>query len=332
MARWPHRLKIAGLMLAIIWPGPGSATAMFDELVVIGDSLSDQGNVFTITGGMIPPPEYNSGRFTNGLNYIDFLAPSLGLSATPSEIGGSNYAYGGARMDFHALARFGALSLLEQKNAYISALGGAPANPNALHVVWAGSNDLFDIISTVATDPTYDPTADITSTVEDLALVVGSLATVGARDILFPNVPNLGIVPRVTAFNAGNPVDEATKLAALFNAAVAGALDDILASFPALNIVEFDVFTLTTELFIDPLAFGFINATDACYSEFVVPGGTVCANPDEYVSWDGFHPTTATHEQIAARMRAQLVPEPSILALMVIGLTGMGVARRRMKA
>ena len=56
---------------------------MYNDLVVLGDSLSDQGNVHTITGNFIPPAEYtdgsNSGRFTNGLNYIDYLAPRLGL-------------------------------------------------------------------------------------------------------------------------------------------------------------------------------------------------------------------------------------------------------------
>jgi outer membrane lipase/esterase len=69
---------------------------MYNELVVLGDSLSDQGNVYTITDTLIPPPEYtdgtHSGRFTNGLNYIDYLAPSLGLTVAPSVLGGTNYA------------------------------------------------------------------------------------------------------------------------------------------------------------------------------------------------------------------------------------------------
>ena len=112
---------ITVLILAMFWPGPGSSTMMYNELVVLGDSLSDQGNVYTITGALIPPPEYtdgsNVGRFTNGLNYIDYLAPSLGLTVAPSVLGGSNYAYGGARTDSHPLAGFGALSLLGQRDA-----------------------------------------------------------------------------------------------------------------------------------------------------------------------------------------------------------------------
>jgi phospholipase/lecithinase/hemolysin len=127
----------------------------------------------------------------------------------------------------------------------------------------------------------------------------------------------------------GGPVPEASALAEFFNAALDQALADVLTQFPLLNIIDFDTFTLSTEIFIDPLSFGFMNARDACYSEFVESGGTVCADPDEYVSWDGFHPTTAAHETIAAQMAAQVVPEPATLTLLSLGLAGVGFARRK---
>ena len=62
-----------------------AAAGPFSELFVFGDSLSDQGNVSLLTGGLIPPNEYTDGtyhgRFTNGLNYIDRLAANLGLTS-----------------------------------------------------------------------------------------------------------------------------------------------------------------------------------------------------------------------------------------------------------
>jgi phospholipase/lecithinase/hemolysin len=304
---------------------------MYNELVVLGDSLSDQGNVYTITGTLIPPPEYtdgtHSGRFTNGLNYIDYLAPGLGLTVAPSVLGGTNYAYGGARTDSHPLAAFGALSLLGQRNAYIVSLGGMDANQDALHVVWAGANDLRDIIIAVLADPSIDPIPSVLNAVANVTEVVSSLAAVNATTVLAPNIPNLGIVPIVTG--GGDPVPEAAALADFFNTVLDQALADVLTRFPLLNIIGFDTFTLSTEIFLDPLSFGFINASDACYSEFVEPGGTVCADPDEYFSWDGFHPTTAAHETLAARMAAQAVPEPAILTLLVFSLAGLGFARRK---
>ena len=323
------RAAIAVVVLAIFWPGPGSATIIYNELVVLGDSLSDQGNVYTITGTLIPPPEYtdgtNSGRFTNGLNYIDYLAPSLGLAVAPSVLGGTNYAYGGARTDSHPLAAFGALSLLGQRDAYISSLGGMDANPDALHVVWAGANDLRDIIIALLANPSIDPIPSVLNSVVNVTDVVSSLAAVNATTVLAPYIPNLGVVPIVTG--GGDPVPEAAALADFFNTALDQALADVLTQFPLLTIFEFDTFTLSTEIFLDPLSFGFTNATDACYSEFVEPGGTVCTDPDEYVSWDGFHPTTAAHEMVATQMAAQVVPEPAILTLLSLGLAGLGFAR-----
>lgn len=121
---------------------------------------------------------------------------------------------------------------------------------------------------------------------------------------------------------------EATALSAFFNAALNQALADILTLYPLLDLIEFDIFSLSSELYADPLSFGFTNATDACYSKFVDTGGTICANPDAYISWDGFHQTTLAHAEIAARM-TRAVPEPVALVLLSLGLAGLGCARRR---
>jgi phospholipase/lecithinase/hemolysin len=113
----------------------------------------------------------------------------------------------------------------------------------------------------------------------------------------------------------------------VFNTGLAAAIDDIATLFPDTNLFQFDTFGLLTDAFLDPSAFGFTNVTDACYSEFVVPGGTSCANPDEFLSWDGFHPTTATHQIIAEQV---VVPVPAAAWLFVSGLIGLlGLARRR---
>ncbi len=301
-------------------------------MVVIGDSLSDQGNVFTISSGTIPPPEYtdgtNFGRFTNGLNYIDYLSSALNLDVTPSLTGGFNYATGGARTDSASIGGvpIGPYSLLDQRDAYITSLGGLGADPQALHVVWGGSNDLTDIIETVVADPTFDPLPEVENAISDIADIVGSLAAANAQTILIPNVPNMGLVPLIT--QGGPPVAEATALSAAFNTILAAAIEDIANLFPDTSLIEFDTYGLLTEAFQDPSAFGFTNVTDACYSEFGLPGGTTCANPEEFLSWDGFHPTTATHQIIAEQV---VVPVPAAVWLFMSGLIGLvGFALRRL--
>ena len=96
-------LRRAGALLALatstLLAAAPAAAGPYSSLTVFGDSLSDTGNILTLTGGAFPTTPYQTGRFSDGPNWIDVLAAGLGLpmGATPSRLGGSNYAYGGAR-------------------------------------------------------------------------------------------------------------------------------------------------------------------------------------------------------------------------------------------
>ena len=71
------------------------------QLIVFGDSLVDSGNVTAAVGSDIFNPVargYFPGRFTNGPDYNDLLNQRFfGSFMTPSLLGGTNYAFGGAR-------------------------------------------------------------------------------------------------------------------------------------------------------------------------------------------------------------------------------------------
>lgn len=302
----------------------------FDQVYVFGDSLSDQGNDYALTAGAVPPSEYSDGsvfgRFTNGRNYIDYLAQELGVSIAPSLLGGSNYAYGGARTGYRAPTSPFASSLLEQRDAFAASLGGGPADGGALYIVWAGSNNLADVVGRIVADPLYDPTAHLTATVMDLGNVVSSLAALGARDIVVPNIPDLGLVPAITG--GGGPDPLVSGLVAGFNGALDGVLDQILLAFPGLQMTRLDTFGLLDQVYADPGAYGLSNVTDPCYSLYVMPGGTACGAPDQYLFWDLEHPSTATHRIFASGLIAA-VPEPGVLYLMAIGLLFGGFVSRR---
>ncbi|MBT8440611.1 MAG: SGNH/GDSL hydrolase family protein [Gammaproteobacteria bacterium] len=323
-----HRAMV--LLITVLWSLSGSGRASFTDMVVIGDSLSDQGNVYLLTSGLIPPPEYtdgtNVGRFTNGLNYIDYLSASLNLDVKPSLLpGGSNYATGGARTDSASIGGIplGPFSLLNQRDNYLSNLDPSGIDPGALHVVWGGSNDLSDIIDAIVANPSYDPLPALEQTLIDVVDIIDSLAAADARSILVPNVPNLGLVPLITG--GGSPVDEATLLSAMFNTGLADAIDGLAALYPDTTLFEFDAFGLLTDAYFDPDS-EFTNVTEGCYSLLVLPGGTTCPNPSEYLSWDGFHPTTRAHELLAANV---VVPLPAAVWLFGSGVFGLLVFARR---
>jgi phospholipase/lecithinase/hemolysin len=66
------------------------------DLFVFGDSLSDIGNLFEKTAGLVPSSSrYFEGRFSNGPLAVEILAEALGLPSSRS----TNFAIGGARTD-----------------------------------------------------------------------------------------------------------------------------------------------------------------------------------------------------------------------------------------
>src|SRR5262245_61575441 len=67
-------------------------SAPFSRIVVFGDSLSDTGNFFHLTGGLVPPSPYANGRFSNGPLWVEYLADDLGMQLLPEDV----YAVGGA--------------------------------------------------------------------------------------------------------------------------------------------------------------------------------------------------------------------------------------------
>ena len=85
---------VAALLITALSPAPAGA---FTALYAFGDSLSDAGNDFLATGGLLPASPYFVGEFSNGPNWVEDLSGRLRLgSVSPSLLGGTDYAFGGA--------------------------------------------------------------------------------------------------------------------------------------------------------------------------------------------------------------------------------------------
>jgi phospholipase/lecithinase/hemolysin len=323
-------IKTVVLTLAIASP-IGAAGAGFNNMYVIGDSLSDQGNLFfatqALTGLGIPADDnYYMGRFANGEIYAGVLANTIHVPLSPSLWGGNNFADGGARNDYNVVEEDASkpfpVSLLGQggtlpKDAFPWTLKGQvkafkdreiSSDPDALYVVFAGANDLADLTAIVALGllPPDEIPAYIENVANGIKKAIKAFVKAGAQHILVPNVPNLGVVPAV-AINGQVFAGLATSLSAQYNAVLAAKL----AKYEGVvNIIPFDAFSLLTAVVAEPSAFGFSNATEPCYTGFVDPAGpedTVCDNPDIYVFWDKEHPTAAFHAFLAERLLDTIV-------------------------
>ncbi|MBA2355033.1 MAG: SGNH/GDSL hydrolase family protein [Acidobacteria bacterium] len=306
------------------------------SLYVLGDSLSDQGNGFLLTGGTFPPPPYVQ-RASNGPVAVERLAEALGVPLAPSAAGGTNYAVLGATTgpvaipgssppvtteNFTAL-QYGqpALAGTSLQSQALAILQAGPITDAAgsLFVVWGGANDFF-----VSPSP-----ATAAGAVGNLAGVITALYGGGARNFLVLNLPDLSRTPSGQSL----PATQQAGLQALtlgFNNGLASAVSG-LSGLPGIELTLFDTFGFFNTLLTNPGTFGLSNTSTPCLSGNLQAGGAICADPDAYVFWDSVHPTTAAHRALGDALAAAAVPEPATVILVSLGM-GLAAARRRRAA
>jgi len=272
----------------------------YTDVIVYGDSLSDNGNLFAAIG--YPPAPYWHGRFSNGPVTVEYLASALYAPLLDFAYGGAttgvgNYTDHGTQTSFGGLGLPGMQPELAGSLSTITLIASS-----SLFVVWGGPNDFLTNGFSMATADTA---------VSDLIGIVDELKLHGAQHILVPGMPDLGLTPDYYG-NLG-----ATQLSMYFNSL-------LLSELPK-GVTYFNTFNFMHEVVGDPSAFGFTDVTDPCFN-----GVTVCANPGQYLFWDGFHPTTAADVILAGQFEKAVTPEPSTYLMLGSGILGLaGILRRK---
>jgi outer membrane lipase/esterase len=275
-AHEPRRavLRLISVALAVtsflVVSATTQASPAFSRIVVFGDSLSDTGN---------------AGRFSNGRVWVEFLAARYGFATEPSRMGGSNYAVGGARLDPNS----GPSSLPAQVAAYLRA--NSP-EPGTLYIIYGGGNDLLAAVGHPQAQSMVD------TAVAALQGIVRDLAARGAKDILVPNLPDVGITPAIRG-QGRQAVEDAAQLTNRFNTRVEAILDTRTRD-PSLRVRQLDVHALGERVRSDPASLGFTNIAAPCNQRSACEG---------YLFWDGVHPTTQAHQRLAeAALQALALP------------------------
>jgi phospholipase/lecithinase/hemolysin len=280
----------------------------YKTVVIFGDSLSDTGNVAHLTeakyGFRVPgtAADYTDGRFTDGGDtlpaahkYFEVWVETL-ASWFPSKPvikdsldGGTDYAYGFAKTGSGTgVFTFGPSDELsvnvdnigEQITTY---LGTHPKiDDKTLFVVWGGANDVLEATSD----------DDVINAGFNQTWNIQRLIDAGATQFIVPNLPPLGLVPRLN----GSPTTSipATEASALYNEVLADGLDLLRESNSSkhVSLAALDVFTLFDEIVAAPSKYSFADVTASSQGTAV--------DPDTYLFWDGLHPTTHGHNILAA--------------------------------
>ncbi|MGV8930313.1 MAG: autotransporter domain-containing protein [Brevundimonas sp.] len=294
MSRFLRNAALAALTVAAAGAFASAASAQtYNRLVVFGDSLSDNGNLYAVTGNTTPTsPPYFQGRFSNGPVFTELLGFNAGRFTAGAAVTGSvNYAFGGARTD----SQVSPPGMRNQLLAYTG--GGGTFGANDLVSILGGANNIFQAVgpASVAPDPVGFIGPVARAAAADINFIVNSVAGAGAGTILVGNLPNLAVTPQ---FNQG-PFAAAAPLAdyagTTFNGALLAGLMTTAAARPDTNIILLDLYKIAPALAADPGRFGLTNVRDTCFN-----GVTVCATPDTYLYWDTVHPTAAGHRLLAA--------------------------------
>ena len=296
---FPHQALLASLLLL---PGHGLAAGIFTGFHSFGDSLTDSGNVYTLSGGTIG---YPGGRFSNGPTWAEQLATDfLGFPAHPPLIlGGTNHAWGGARTA-NVVPPLGASLIPPSVNQQIDLFlgdGGSFA-PGDLVSIWGGGNDFFDTIESGL------GAADPVASAANIGNAIDSVLGAGAETILILNLPDLGDTP---AFHGGPGEGLASAWTVGFNAALAAQVE--ARRTPGVTLLETDIFALAQEFQANPSAYGLVNLFDP-----VFPANTL--DPATSAYWDEVHPTETVYGIFAREAATTLgIPEPSSLLLLLAG-------------
>ena len=308
-----RRLVMVLVVVALFVPNSAGAQETLGRIVVFGTSLSDPGNTFALRGGTNNPPYDTLDRFlvpncddpyakgghhlSNGDTWIEQFARPLGLAETvgpafrDASDGSSNYAVCGARAYEDGIN----VDLSAQVTAFLSDVNNT-APSDALYVVEIGSNDVRDALATFASGG--DGGAIITAALTSIGGQIGALYGAGARRFLVWNVPNIRLTPAIRILDGDLP--GAGQIAEFVTQTFNSNLDAVLGSLaglPGIEVRRLDVFTMLNEIIADPGAYGLSVVDTACITPNVPP--FECRKPDEYLFWDGIHPTRAGHNLLA---------------------------------
>lgn len=263
-----------------------SSRAPITGVHAFGDSLTDTGNLFELSGHAYPDFPYYEGRFSNGPVWVETLVLLLDVELNDLAVGGAFTNTGNSNESFiPGLANTGILDQIADFEA------GGEIDSDDLVVIWGGANNyLFDSLTTPET------------VVADLEEAVERLADLGGRRFLVPNLPNLGDTPLGVSLGVGAQafLNDQTQG---HNARLAETMA-VLGEELEVEILVLDINSLFKGVSVPGTAFA--NVTYPC----LTPTGPTGACPFDgstfdatanggTLFWDPIHPTAAAHKLIA---------------------------------
>ncbi|CAM6097359.1 unnamed protein product [Calypogeia fissa] len=175
----------------------------------------------------------------------------------------------------------------------------------AIYVISTGSNDW---INSYYTNPLlqakYNREQYHSLILGTVAARIQDLYDIGARRIGVVTLPPIGCVPfQMQLYNSGGKcLEEFNNDATTTNAAIESLLGTLKPTLPDSTLIYLDAYTPLYNAVNNPAQYGIVNTNtaDSCcdfvgnisgFGPLCNPASPVCANANDYLWWDGYHPT-----------------------------------------
>ena len=278
--------------------------------MLFGDSLSDNGNgIGQLYGQRFPAFPYFDFRFSNGPVWVEYI-PNADLL---------DYAYGGATANQSVGTE--SPSLMGQINDYLISkhFNLTSIAFETQYIFVGGSNDVLDAMSN-KTLTAQGVNGDLAALAVTLPLLIASqiekLISFGATYILVALLPDPSASPSASQSFSVAQLGVLSQLMAVINEGISSNVS-VLAQ-PGISLKLFDTPGFFQAIKSNANQFGLRDVTDPCfqnYQAFIGPnaqgqvGGQaaiVCSNPEQFLFWDGVHPTTGIHALVGQEIMSIL--------------------------
>ncbi|KAI5060510.1 hypothetical protein GOP47_0024930 [Adiantum capillus-veneris] len=269
-------------------------------------------------------------RFTNGVNFA-----SSGSTARNSTQSSSAFFSLDIQVRQYRLFQMKVQSVQTRHRGRFIYLPTPLRLSRAIHVIMQAHNDYGN---TILGQASYDPLTTVTSVIAAFESSLRELYNMGARTMIVMNVLPLGCTPgyltngarRSKALDEDSCVAEFNSLVDLHNSHLQLLINHLREELVWKELVVFDLNAVYIDAVRHPSKYGVKYPMQACcgvggkynVSEIlcgntgVLNGKEVqawrCANPTEYISWDGLHPTESFAKHIAAALLSGKYFSPSL--------------------
>ncbi|KAL5732001.1 hypothetical protein ACHQM5_004670 [Ranunculus cassubicifolius] len=286
-----------------------------------------------------------TGRFSNGLTTVDVIAQQLGFrnfippysqASGRAILSGVNYASAAAGIRDETGQQLGdRIAFNGQLRNYqntvqqvVNILGDEDTAANYLsqciYTVGLGSNDYLNnyfMPQTYSTSRRYNPVQYADVLIQQYTQQLRTLYNYGARKVALIGIGQIGCSPNALAQGSpdGRTCDERINSAnRLFNDRLRNLVDDANNNLPDAKFIYVNAYAIFDDILRSPGSFGLSVTNAGCCGVgrnngqiTCLPYQTPCANRNQYLFWDAFHPTEAANIIVGRRSYSAQSPRDS---------------------